>query len=308
MCLLTLKEALSMRPLFLAACLLVSSALFAQEAVTHRFICADNGLNKVFVVGTDGQIEWDFDVPVGQDVWRLANGNYLVSHLRGAWEITPDKQIVWRYDSPEGTEVHTCQPLPDGKVMVIECGTSRIVEVGRDGKITKEVPLKTSTTGVHGQFRNGRKLANGNYLVAFVGENRLVEVDGEGKEVWSYNTPGNCFAGVRLPDGNTLIPCGDGHKLIEINPQKEIVWEIDENELPGNPLRFVAGVQRLPNGNTVVCNWGGHGFIGQQPLIFEVTRDKRVVWELKDYQRFRTISHLMLLDVDGDPAAGEVLR
>jgi outer membrane protein assembly factor BamB len=297
-----------MRPLFLAACLLVSSALLAQEAVTHRFICADNGLNKVFVVGTDGQIEWDFDVPVGQDVWRLANGNYLVSHLRGAWEITPDKQIVWRYESPEGTEVHTCQPLPDGKVMVIECGTSRIVEVGRDGKITKEVPLKTSTTGVHGQFRNGRKLANGNYLVAFVGENRLVEVDGEGKEVWSYNTPGNCFAGVRLPDGNTLIPCGDGHKLIEINPQKEIVWEIDENELPGNPLRFVAGVQRLPNGNTVVCNWGGHGFIGQQPLIFEVTRDKRVVWELKDYQRFRTISHLMLLDVDGDPAAGEVLR
>jgi hypothetical protein len=33
-----------------------------------------------------------------------------------------------------------------------------------------------------------------------------------------------------------------------------------------------------------------------------------VVWEVKDYQRFRTISHLMLLDVDGDPAAGEVLR
>jgi len=291
-----------------AVLLLASAHVSAQEAVAHRFICCDNGLNQVFVVGTDGKIEWDFDVPVGQDVWRLANGNYLVSHLRGAWEITPDKQIVWRYDSPEGTEVHTCQPLPDGKVMLIECGTSRIVEVDREGRIAKEVPLKTSTTNVHGQFRNGRKLANGHYLVAFVGENRLVEVDGEGKEVWSYSTPGNCFAGVRLPNGNTLIPCGDGHKLIEINPQKEIVWQIDENDLPGNPLRFVAGVQRLPNGNTLVCNWGGHGFVGQQPLIFEVTRDKQVVWQLNDQEHFRTISHVMLLDVEGDPAQGQLLR
>jgi outer membrane protein assembly factor BamB len=170
------------------------------------------------------------------------------------------------------------------------------------------VKLKTSTTNVHGQFRNGRKLANGHYLVAFVGENRLVEVDGDGKEVWSHTTPGNCFAGVRLPDGNTLIPCGDGHKLIEINPQGEIVWEIDENDLPGNPLRFVAGVQRLPNGNTVVCNWGGHGHIDEQPLIFEVTRDKRVVWQVDDHANLQTISSVMLLDVPGNPAEGEVLR
>jgi len=253
-------------------------------------------------------IEWDFDVPVGQDVWRLPNGNYLVSHVRGAWEVTPEKQTVWRYDSPEGTEVHTCQPLPDGNVMVIECGTSRIVEVDRAGQIVKEVKLKTSTANVHLQFRNGRKLANGHYVVAFVGENRLVEVDAEGNEVWSYTTPGNCFAGVRLPNGNTLIPCGDGHKLIEINPQNEIVWQIDENELPGNPLRFVAGVERLPNGNTVVCNWGGHGYVGQQPLIFEVTRDKQVVWRLDDQEHFRTISHVMLLDEPADATKGEVLR
>jgi len=290
----------------LLACLPLLSALAGaqnngDDAVAHRLICCDNGLNKVFIVGKDGGIEWEFDVPVGQDVWRLPNGNYLVSHVRGAWEITPDKQIVWRYESPEGTEVHTCQPLPDGRVMVIECGTSRIVEVDREGRIVKEVKLHTTTTNVHGQFRNGRKLANGNYLVAFVGENRLVEVDAEGNEVWSYAAPGNCFAGVRLPDGNTLIPCGDGHKLIEVNPQGEIVWQIDENELPGNPLRFVAGVQRLPNGNTLVCNWGGHGHVGEQPLIFEVTRDKQIVWELKDYDRFRTISHVMALDVEGEP-------
>ena len=63
--------------------------------------------------------------------------------------------------------------------------------------------------------------------------------------------------------------------------------EVKENDLPGNPLRFVAGLQRLPNGNTLICNWGGHGFIGQQPQICEITRDKQVVGEIYDFTPVR---------------------
>jgi outer membrane protein assembly factor BamB len=282
--------------------------LSAPPAVSHPFICCDNGLNKVFIVSAAGEIEWELPVVNGQDVWRLPNGNYLLSHMRGAIEVTPDKQVVWRYESPEGTEVHTCQPLPDGRVMLAECGTSRIVEVDSSGKVVKAVKLQTTTTDVHLQFRNARKLANGHYLVAFVGENKLVEVDGDGKVVWQFATPGNVFVGIRLPGRNTLIGCGDGHKVVEIDPDSRVVWEIDENELPGIPLRFVAGLQRLPNGNTVVCNWGGHGHIGEQPLVFEVTRDKQIVWKVDAYDRFRTISNIQLLDVPGDVTKGEVLR
>jgi len=113
---------------------------------------------------------------------------------------------------------------------------------------------------------------------------------------------------VRLPDGNTLIACGDAHTLIEVDAHDKVVWRIDENELPGNPLRFVAGVQRLPNGNTVVCNWGGHGHRGKQPQVFEVTRDKKVVWQVFDNKQFRLFSSIHLLDVPGDPTKGEILR
>ncbi len=70
----------------------------------------------------------------------------------------------------------------------------------------------------------------------------------------------------------------------------------------------VAGLQRLPNGNTVVCNWGGHGHVGKQPLMFEVTRDKKVVWKLEAYMQLRTPSHVQILDVPGDVTKGEVLR
>ena len=134
------------------------------------------------------------------------------------------------------------------------------------------------------------------------------ELDADGKVLRNIKVKGNPFVAVRLPNGNTLIACGDGHTLIEVDPQDKIVWRIDENELPGHPLRFVAGVQRLPNGNTIVCNWGGHGHRGKQPHVFEVTRDKKVVWQVYDNKQFRTISSIYMLDVPGDPTKGEILR
>lgn len=67
-------------------------------------------------------------------------------------------------------------------------------------------------------------------------------------------------------------------------------------------------VWQLPNGNTVVCNWGGHGHVGQQPQIFEVTPDKKVVWQIYDYKKFNTISNIQLLDIKADPTKNQILR
>lgn len=293
--------------------LLIAAVAHAQPAgaageVRHRFICTDNGLGKVLIISEQGEIEWDYPAPGCQDVWHLPNGNFLLTHVRGVQEVTPEKQVVWEYKSPEGTEVHNCQPLADGSVMIAENGTKRIIEVDRQGAIVKSIPFETTTTAVHPQCRIARKLANGNYLLALVGEHVVREFDPQGKVLRTIQVPGDPFIGLRLPNGNTLIGCGDGHKLIEVDPADKIVWQLDENELPGIPLRFVAGVQRLPNGNTVVCNWGGHGHVGEQPLIFEITPDKRVVWKVDDYQHLRTISNIQLLDVPGDVTKGEILR
>jgi len=279
-----------------------------SQPVSHPFLCSDNGLNKVFAVSADGKIEWEYPVNGGQDVWRLPNGNYLLSNVGGAQEVTPAKTVVWEYQAPPGAEVHTCQPLSDGCVLIGECGTKRLIEVDRQGNIRKEIKVDTATPNTHLQFRLARRLANGNYLVAQTGENLVREYDPDGKTVRTIPVPGNPFIALRLPNGNTLIACGDGHALIEVDPADKIVWQIGENDLPGIPLRFVAGLQRLPNGNTVVCNWGGHGHIGEQPLIFEVTPDKQVVWQVADYEHFHTISNVQLLDVPGDVTKGEILR
>ena len=52
----------------------------------------------------------------------------------------------------------------------------------------------------------------------------------------------------------------------------------------------------------------GHGFEGKQPMVFEVTRDKKVVWEFADHARFKTVCQMQVLDVPADATKGEVLR
>jgi hypothetical protein len=68
----------------------------------------------------------------------------------------------------------------------------------------------------------------------------------------------------------------------------------------------MTGLQRLPNGNTVMSNWLGHGQFGKAPHLIEVTRDKRVVWTFSDHQTMKTVSSIQLLDVPGDVTKGEV--
>jgi hypothetical protein len=290
---------------------IVASASLRSLEAAHPFLCCDYNGNKVCVVSAEGKIEWEYTCKNPQDCWRLPNGNYLFCYMNGAREVTPAKESVWEYQSSatDKVEVHACQPLPDGQVMIVECGPSRIIEVDRSGKITKEIKLQTApAVALHNQFRGTRKLANGHYLVCFKGEGKVVELDSDGKEVREIKVPGDPHEVVALPNGHLFIDCGDGHKAIELDAQQKVVWELNENDLPGNPLRLVAGCQRLPNGNTILCNYLGHGYLGKQPQVLEVTPAKTVVWEFRDEAHLTTINQIQLLDVSGDVTRGEILR
>ena len=293
---------------FLTSMFLVNTT-GAAAAEGRRFLCCDHDGGTVSIVAADGAIEWQTEAKRPQDCWQLPNGNILFAHENGAKEVSTDKLVVWEYRAPEKVEVHACQPLSDGKVLVVECGTSRLVEVGRDGQIAKEIKLTTNPEiAPHNQFRGARKTSAGHYLVCFKGESKVVELDAAGQIFREVKVPGDPHEIVLLPNKNWLITCGDGHKIIEVNPADQIVWEINENDLPGNPLRLLAGCQRLPNGNTLVCNYLGHGHIGEQPQVFEVTREKQVVWQFADHAHFKTINQIHALDAQGDVTKGEVLR
>jgi len=290
--------------------ILLAAPLSAAEtaSVKHRFLCADYVGNKVAIVAADGKVEWEFPAVTPQDCWLLANGNVLFCEIGGVKEVSPKREIVWRYDAPAGAQCHSCQPLPGGRVLVAECALGRIVEVGRDGKIAKEIKVPSAAKNLGHQFRGTRKTVDGHYWVCLMDEQKVVELAPDGGVLREIPVPGFPHEAIRLPNGNLLITLGMAKRVIELDPQLKIVWEIGENELPGNPLRLPAACQRLPNGNTLIGNWLGGGFLGQQPQIFEVTRDKRVVWEFTDHAHFKTANQIQVLDTPADPTQGGLLR
>lgn len=80
------------------------------------------------------------------------------------------------------------------------------------------------------------------------------EYDGDGKVVWEYKTGTKVYSAMRLKNGNTLIGTGDGHRVIEVDKEGKTVWSVEQNELPGITLAWITMVERLPNGNTLIVN------------------------------------------------------
>ena len=173
----------------------------------------------------------------------------------------------------------------------------RVIEVDAKGDLLAQFPIKVAKPHPHRDVRQAHWLENGNVLVSQESDGKAVEYQPDGKIVWSYEVPlfgrerapghgvdswGNqLFNALRLPNGNTLIATGNGHSVIEVTPEKEVVWHLAQNDLPGITLAWTTSLEVLPNGNLIIgnCHAGP-----ENPQLIEVSRDKKVVWTFKDFE------------------------
>ena len=110
----------------------------------HPMLYIGEGYNKMFLVN-DGKIIWTYSTGKGNeyvDAWMLSNGNILFPRMQYIAEATPEKEVIWRYDAPKGTEIHACQPIGLDKVLFARNGLppklmvvnirTKVVEVEHD--------------------------------------------------------------------------------------------------------------------------------------------------------------------------------
>jgi len=299
----------------------VSASLPGKGLAQHPFLyCGQwqnrSTLNQSMQIVREGKVVWSYTNPLkGElgDCSLLANGNILFSRQFGASEITADKKIVWNYDGPPGTEIHTTWPMDKDRVLIMQNGNPAKALVIHKGsnKVEKELVLQTRVaTGTHGQFRHIRMTKNGNFLIAHLDLGKVVEYDPQGNPVWSVAAP-SAWAAVRLKNGNTLISGNQRGWVREVNPLGETVWEINKDDLPGMPLYTVQEVSRLANGNTLINNWAGSAPQAEWPntvQLIEVTPDKKVVWALRDWTTLGPSSSTQLLDEPGVAEKRELQR
>ena len=176
-------------------------------------------------------------------------GDYLV-------EMTTEGRIVWEYRTWEHLDPET----------------DRITAI--------QEPRDEWTHG------NGlAELPNGDIVVSFRTISTVIIIDRKtGNIIWKLGAPPLCgqHAPTPLPNGNLLIFDNGPHRLdysmpfsrvIEVDvATKQIVWKYQEKREYEFFSPRISNAQRLPNGNTLICE-------GDFGRLFEVTREGEVVWE-----------------------------
>ena len=274
----------------------------------------------------DAKLVWSYDIPTKDaddtlqelgDATMLFNGNIVFCRKVGASEITPDKKIVWNLAAPKGKEIHSIQPIGFDRVLITQNGNpAKLMFINLiTGNTEKELtlPVAHPTNSPHLQFRRVHETKDGTFLAPHLMDNKVVEYDAGGKELWAYATCGP-WSATRLINGNTLITSYPS-TVLEVNKKSEVVWQFSERDIPDYKCFIFQEASRLAKGNTVISNlcpadlkdsklWPG------SLQVQEVTPEKKVVWALSEWKNpdLGPASSIQLLDEPGVAENGDLQR
>ena len=265
------------------------------------------GSRRVILMNPQGKVLWQHKGQNVSDCWMLKNGHVLFSDNQ-VTEVDPASgKVIFSYQPKikKGGGVFGCQPLKNGNILVGENSTGKILELSRDGKIAFELQLPLYKPGNHHNLRMVRKLNNGNYLVCHSGKHLVREYSPDGKVVFEVKVSNVAFSAIRLKNGNTLV--GHINQISEFNPKGKVVWQFLNTDIPGLKINSMCGIHIQPNGNLAVGVYSAYKK-GGQVALFEITRDKKIVWKYSHPKSDSSMMSIQMLDSKSNPLPGKILR
>ena len=277
--------------LFATLFLCTLPTVFGQDAADlsrHDFLYAGQSKRMRMFIVKNGHVDWAFEDKQRKgeisDAVLLTDGHILIAHQFGIVEMDAKGNTVWSYDAPEGTEIHTVQPIGSSHVLFVQNGRpAKVVVMDMPSKaVVQEFTLPTSERGsVHGQFRNARLSSRGTLLVANMGLGRVSEYASSGNEIGRWDIEGP-WSVTETEKGNLLIVARKG-VVREISREGKTIWETNTNNFGiSQPQKVV----RLKNGNMIINNW--YNEWNKTPMdtlhaplqAVEIDREGKVVWKL----------------------------
>jgi hypothetical protein len=291
----------------------------------HDFFYAGEAKTQDMYIVRKGQIVWAHHgvKTKGEisDATLLSNGNVLFAHQFGISLIDSNQNVLWNYDAPPKSEIHTAQMIGQSRVLFIINGPEpklMVVNIATNA-VERQFPLPVKNLkSTHGQFRHARLTDAGTLLVAHMDLGKIAEYDETGKELWETPAPG-CWSAERLKNDNMLITCG--RRVFEINSAGKTVWEFTPEDIPDYRVLQFQIATRLPDGNTLVNNWLNQWNATTHPSTqaaqapahlevqaWEISPDKQIIWAMRSWTppfNLGPATVIQLLDIDS-PAPEDV--
>jgi hypothetical protein len=201
----------------------------AQVLPGGRILVAENQGQRVTERDLKGNILWEKKVnqnPIACQ--RLPNGNTFIACYQSVLEVTRDGKEVYSHNNRPGFFIFGAHKLRDGRILCISAQGAVLILDSR-GK-----ELRTFQVANNGGWCGVEGLPGGHMLVAVMGNNKVTELDANGKTVWECSSvPGPCAA-TRLPNGHTLVASMGGQRVVEVDRAGKVVWE---KATEGRPFR-----------------------------------------------------------------------
>ena len=256
----------------------------------YALITGDLCLDRITQYDADGKVTWVYGKVKPIDVWAMPDGTVLVAYLPspqtanqgGVRLIAADQRTI--FDFPFDDEIMSVQPLANGNFLIAECHFGRVTELDRTGKRIKSFQIMSKPSG-HQTMRQVRLTAKGTILVGECYSHKLREYDLDGKLLKEHDLR-FCYCPQPQPDGHILVACWNAPEaqVVELDADGKVVWRLTPAELPKEmAVSHIAESIRLSNGNTLVsasCKAAGGN--GPRAMLFEISPDKKVVWQMTD--------------------------
>jgi len=261
---------------------------------THDRSEVNRGACGVYELDPLSNVAWSYRCRVDHDFQVLESGNLLIHTITDNMfpvlgpelkrhpyivEVTREKDLVWQWRGEQHlAELEALLP-PESWEHVMDRATGEFAFDWAHNNTAQVIPPnetheKEVAAGRPSRFRPG------NIFFSYRSNDVIGVIERDtGHIVWAWG-PGVIDGQHKphmLPSGNVLIfdngPLRGWSRVIELNPlTEEIQWEYGAAEEERFLSGYISSAQRLPNGNTLICSGG-------ESRLFEVTRDKEVVWE-----------------------------
>ena len=281
--------------------------------ISHRFLACGK---QTYIMEPNGEKSWTYPAST-RDGYVLDDGRIVLAlskskkHRGGAAIVVDPKsgeeEILWK-----GTqaEVNSVQPTDTGTYVLTEAGSNpRLIEIDRTGKVLVEFGLKCQKKNQHMQTRMARKLSDGTYLAPHLLDFAVFHYDAKGNVLSKFDTTVKDdpehkihswpFTAIRHGDGHTLACLTHSKRVVDFDAEGKVVWQLTNDDLPGDWLQDPCGGQVLPNGNVVITSYAAGRHDPKAPKLIEVNRDKQVVWKYIDGKDVG-IHHFQILDTNGE--------
>jgi len=287
--------------------LVVIACCSKLQAAPQRFLGVDESRGQlIYVDTTDASKSWAVSLPVKcRDIQLIGKQRVLLSGSNGYYEYDlTTRSCIKTFSKPDYAGTMSVRRSPEGHTLIgcIQQGNTVIYELdANDQQLRKALFSGRKSLRLMRATREGTLLFGGP-------DNTIVEADMNGAIRREIVIPGgrHVYQALRMPSGSTIVASGYGSAVIEFDADGKELRRFAasaEDKTRGVNTQFFAGMQILPDGSVVVCNWTGHRPEDSQkgPQLLQFDKDGKLVWSWHDAAFAGTLHGVIVLDhLNGD--------